>query len=313
MKALRMTKEGNSPPRLGIQDIAKPSPKKGELLIKVWANSVQPSDILNSKGSFSSTTFPRTPGRDFAGTVVEGPAAWKDRNVFGTSGATFSFTMDGAAAEYAIVPETGVAPMPKNLSFAQAASLGTIWTTACLLLDRTQAEPGQTVMILGATGSVGSTVAQLAESRGCQVLGVSRRNTHINSEQDPELKTAKELTNGKGPDIAIDTVGDLRLTLAAFNVLAINGRLGTITAPRQGNRELSVDVLSLYRRQISIVGCNSAGQDQANMARLLAELVPGFESGKLKAPEEKDLHLVGLDEAMDAYSGKIKKAVIVWK
>lgn len=308
-----MTKEGDSSPQLSIQDISKPSSKKGELLIKIWANSVQPSDILNSKGSFSSTTFPRTPGRDFAGTVVEGPAAWKDRNVYGTSGATFSFTTDGAAAEYAIVPENGVAPMPKNLTFVQAASLGTIWTTACLLLDRTAAQSGQTVMILGATGSVGSTVAQLAESRGCTVLGVGRHNTQINSEQDPELKMAKELTNGKGPDIAIDTVGDLRLTLAAFNVLATNGRLGTITAPRQGNRELSVDILSLYRRQISIVGCNSAGQDQAAMAQLLAKLVPGFESGQLKAPEEKDLNLVELDRAMDAYSGKIKKAVIVMK
>ena len=85
------------------------------------------------------------------------------------------------------------------------------------------------------------------------------------------------------------------------------------SAPRGGaSTELPVDILSLYRRQISLVGCNTAAQSQSHTASILAELTRELESGALKAPEEKSLGLVTLDQAIDAYSGKVKKAVVVF-
>ncbi|KAK4963499.1 hypothetical protein LTR10_001128 [Elasticomyces elasticus] len=301
MKALRMTKDGLSAPILSIEDIPTTNPGPGELLIKIHASSVQPADILNSKGGFGMTTFPRTPGKDFAGIVDTGPSSWQGKKVFGTSGSSFSFTSDGAQADYAVMPEGAVAEMPSNLSFAQAASLGTPWTTASLALSRAQAKEGEMVMVLGATGSVGSAAMEIAKLMG-----------YVDSTSDPELKGAKELTGGKGPDVVFDTVGDFELTKAAFDVLAFNGRLVTITSPRQGRTELSVDILSLYRRQISLVGCNTAAHPQEEMGQMLRELAPAFESGKLTPPEEKGMSLITLDQAPDAYSGKIKKAVIVF-
>ena len=151
MKALRVTKEGSST-EVSVQEVPKPSIQAGELLVKVRASFVQPADILNSKGGFPLTTFPRTIGKDFAGTVVEGSDEWRGKDVYGTSGPTFGFTEDGGQAEYAVLREGAVAIKPGNLSFAQAAAVGTPYTTAMITLLRARTKPSDVVMVLGATG-----------------------------------------------------------------------------------------------------------------------------------------------------------------
>lgn len=180
------------------------------------------------------------------------------------------------------------------------------------MLLRARAKPTDTVMVLGATGSVGSSVMQIARNLGCKTIGVGRSGTDIDSTQDPQLSNAKELSGGAGPDVVCDTVGSLDLLRAAFDVMNIRGRLAIISAPRQGNRELPLDLLSLYRRQIELVGCNSAAVPQSEMAQMLKDLTVEIESGKLIAPEEKSMTLISIDQAPDAYSGKVKRAVIVF-
>lgn len=312
MKALRVYKSGDTT-SLQVEDVPLPKLSTEQVLVKIRASAVQPSDVLNSKGVFANTTFPRTLGRDFAGTVVEGPPNLIGKDIFGTSGPTFSFTEDGAQAEYAVLDVDAIALKPKQLSFEQAALLGTPLTTANLTLKRANVVPGETVLVLGATGAVGSWVVKLAQAYGCKTIGVGRHGTDIDSTADPTLSTAKQLTGGQGPNIAIDTVGDLNLTRAALEVLAPFGRLCTITAPRSGNKELAVDITSLYRRQISLIGCNSLAYSQTDMARMLAQdLVPLLESGKLKAPELGNTVRLPISEALEAYSGEVKKAVIVF-
>ena len=311
MKAVRISKDGSGT-HLSVEDVPKPSIGPGELLVKIRASFVQPADILNSKGGFGITTFPRTIGKDFSGTVVEGSDEWKGKDVYGTSGSTFSFTVDGAQAEFAILREDSVAMKPSSLSFAQAAAVGTPFTTALTALLRARTKPTDTVMVLGATGSVGSSTMQFAQSMGCKTISVGRHGTDVNSQEDPELQKSKELTGGKGPDVVVDTVGDFTLTNAAFNVLATRGRLSIITAPRQGTTELPIDILALYRRQVELVGCNTVGSSQQEMAQLMKELAQSFEAGKLYAPDESTMSLIGIDQAVDAYSGKVKRAVIVF-
>lgn len=312
MKALRMTRSGSSAPQLAVQDVEIPQTKDGELLVKIHASFVQPADVLNSTGGFGMTTYPRTLGKDFSGTVVYGSQYWRGKDVFGTSGNSFSFTADGAQAEYAILNEGCVVEKPRNISHAQAASLGTPMSTANITLQRASIKREDTVMVLGATGSVGSLVMQIAKAHGCKTISVGRHGTDVNSVEDPQLQRAKDLSGGRGPDIVVDTVGDFALVKAAFDVMNTRGRMSFISAPRSGSTELPVDILSLYRRQISLVGCNSAGESQEVLTDILEDLVPYIEAGTLKAPEEKDLNLIGLDQALDAYAGKIKKAVIVF-
>lgn len=296
-----MTKDGSaSSPSLNIVDIPKPTIKPGQLLVKIHATPVLPADILNSKGGFSSTTYPRVPGKDFAGTVEDGSAQWKGKNVFGSSGSVFSYTKDGSQAEYGVNEEVGVAPMPQNLSFPQAASLGTPFLTADLILQRAAVTSSDTVMVLGATGSVGSAVVQIAKLKGAKTITVGRYEVDINSTEDPELKPAKTLTAGKGPSVIVDTVGNFALVEAALAILSDAGRFVFITAPRQGSTQLPVDVKDLYRREISLIGCNSSAQTLEDIGATLAELSPSFESGQLLAPEESTLNMISVDEAPQA-------------
>ncbi|KAK5167441.1 uncharacterized protein LTR77_007140 [Saxophila tyrrhenica] len=312
MKAVRVSKDASTA-SLAIAEIPKPTPASGELLVKIKASFIQPADILNSKGSFPITTFPRTIGKDFSGTVISGSPDWINTDVYGTSGSTFSFTEDGAQAEFAVLREDCVAVKPGNLSFAQAAAVGTPFTTAFTALKRARVVEREVVMVLGATGAVGSAVVQIAKSMGCRTITVGRHGTDVDSTKDPELQSAKDLSDGKGPDVVVDTVGDFALTKAAFNVLAPKGRLSTITAPRQGSTELAVDILSLYRRQIELIGCNTASMPQADFARMMEGMTQQFESGALTAPEESTMTKISIDDAPDAYSGKIKRAVIVFE
>lgn len=136
MHALQLTRDGASAPFLKLITTPKPTPGPGQVPIQVKAFPIQPSDILDSKGLYPHTTLPRTPSRDFAGTVIDGPSHLLGKEVFGTSGHDFSFTEDGCHAEYWIISEQVIVEKPKKLSFAQAASPGTSFTTAAITLRR---------------------------------------------------------------------------------------------------------------------------------------------------------------------------------
>jgi NADPH:quinone reductase-like Zn-dependent oxidoreductase len=94
------------------------------------------------------TTVPRTPGRDFAGVVVEGPANVIGKKVWGTGGLN-GFNQDGSFAEWIIIPSNAIAEMPDNLSFSQAAACGVGFLTAKLMLDVVAPKEGEYVLVLG--------------------------------------------------------------------------------------------------------------------------------------------------------------------
>ena len=310
MQALQLTRGGSSAPSLTLTTTRKPIPSPGQVLVQVKASPIQPSDALNSKGLFPHMTLPRIPGRDFAGIVVDGPSHLLGKEIFGTSGHDFSFTADGSHAEYCLISEKVVVEKPKNISFAQAASAGTPFTTAAIALRRAGVKAGETVLVLGATGQVGSAVANLAKSWGCKVLGVARGNAaEVDSAGDPTLSKAKALTDGKGPDIAVDTVGDAALAQAAIEVLGSRGRYSFITAPR-GNSKVPVDFLSVYRREVTLVGNNSVDHSQEEMAQELNSMREGFESGVLVPMKESAMTFISLQEAIERYTDGKKRYVI---
>lgn len=115
-----------------------PKPSHTQVLVKIAASAIHPSDILSAKGGFPYTTFPRIPGRDFAGTIVMGPSDQVGKAVYGPSGCTHSFSHDGFQAEYATLPLGAFTEKPAGLGKAQAATVGIPYTTADLLLQATQ-------------------------------------------------------------------------------------------------------------------------------------------------------------------------------
>jgi NADPH:quinone reductase-like Zn-dependent oxidoreductase len=192
MKALMITEYG-SPDVLHLSDVAKPSPKENEILVRVYATSVNYGDILARKISevtpdefnmplplyyFSRASFGFNKpkqfifGSEFAG-VVESAGSQVTRfrpgdEVFGYSGQRMS-----AAADYITMPEDGeVAHKPANMSFAEAAVVPYGAITALNLLRKADIQPGQKVLIVGASGSIGAAAVQLAKSYGAEVTGV---------------------------------------------------------------------------------------------------------------------------------------------
>src|SRR5580704_14268729 len=122
MQALRFHEFGSFE-NLKVETMPNPQPKLGEVVVRIRAASLNPSDAKNILGRMEGTTLPRTPGRDFAGVVVHGPAALLDQEVWGTGG-DVGFTRDGTHADVIVVPADGVRPKPRNLSFEEAATVG---------------------------------------------------------------------------------------------------------------------------------------------------------------------------------------------
>lgn len=312
MKAVLLQRaEAGAMPTVTLETCPRPALTPGHLVVQVHASAIQPSDVLNRKGAFPYTVFPRVPGRDFAGTVVEGPAERMGEEVYGTSGYELAFTQDGFHAEYALVPETAVARKPKNLSFEQAATLGVPLTTAWTCLERGQVKSSDTVLVLGATGAVGSAVVQLARGRGCRVLTASRRDeSDINTSKDAALDGVAALTDGKGVDLIIDTVGQPALTGAAVLKLAKRGRLVFITSPKTGvpgASDLTVEMTGFYRDEKSLIGCNTLLYSVKEMGPVLAQITELFDTGALDASKVGGpWKAVKLDDAVNVYEEVLK-------
>src|SRR5438067_11022518 len=177
MKALYFRDTG-SLANLRVENIAVPriDARGGEALVRVHAAAINPSDPKSVLGKISETKPPRVPGRDFAGIVVEGPAAWKDKEVFGTGG-NLGFGRNGSHAEFVSVPVEALVQKPKQLSFEQAAALGLGYLTAwSAIVTAGAVSSNDLVVVLGATGAVGSAAGKIAKHSGAKrIIGVLRK------------------------------------------------------------------------------------------------------------------------------------------
>jgi NADPH:quinone reductase-like Zn-dependent oxidoreductase len=178
MKAFTKTKYGG-PEVLQLAEVAKPSPKDGHLLVKVYANSANPADwhILRGEPVLARFAFglfkPNSPilGADFAG-VVE--AAGGDVGHFRPGDRVFGETLAGGAfAQYVCVPANACGKMPEGTDFAQMASVPIAGLTALqALVTHGKLEKGESVLINGASGGVGHFAVQLAKAYGVNVTAV---------------------------------------------------------------------------------------------------------------------------------------------
>lgn len=216
---------------LSLEEKPQPAPQPGQLVVQVAVSPLQPSDLLNTQGNFSLTTFPRIPGRDFAGTVVApAESQWYGKTVAGTSGPVLGFTRDGSHAELVVVDEEGVVEVPAGLDAKRVGILGTPWTTAYLALSRATPQPNDIVLVLGASGQVGTAVSQLVKSSlfSCRLLTAGRGHQYdVDLAADPDLAAVPKLTDGKGPGIVIDTTGDTALQSSGIRSLSVGGRMSS--------------------------------------------------------------------------------------
>ncbi|WP_405520868.1 NAD(P)-dependent alcohol dehydrogenase [Streptomyces canus] len=217
MKAAQMTSYG-APDVLRINDVDRPAPDVGEVLVSVEASSVNGHDVIVRAGELkmvSGRRFPIGAGLDFAGVVVESGAdvggyRAGDR-VWGMVHPRQRHTIAGAA-EYVVVPADRIAPAPAGISPVDAASLVVAGATALIALrDSVHLAGGERVLVRGAAGGVGTAAVQLAHALGGHVTALARdRDAQLLTDlgADEVLDYGSTTSDQIGPfDVIVDTVG----------------------------------------------------------------------------------------------------------
>jgi NADPH:quinone reductase len=262
---------------------------ENQLLIEIKAAAVNPSDVKAATGLMPYAVFPRTPGRDYAGVVIDGAAGMIGREVFGSSG-DLGIRRDGTHATHLVLEADAVVEKPNAISWEEAAGIGVPFVTAIEGFRRAgMPKRGENVLVFGVNGKVGQAAVQIASWNGARVIGVVRKNEayagHTNSPVElidasaTDVATrVRELTAGKGADIAFNTVGD-PFFQAAHKSLAIRGRQILIAAI---NPVVQFNILEFYRSQHTYVGIDTLGLSSSATGSVLKELAPGFASGHLK-------------------------------
>jgi NADPH2:quinone reductase len=280
----------------------------GEVLIEIKAAAVNPSDVKAATGLMSYAVFPRTPGRDYAGVIIDGPSDAIGREVFGSSG-DLGIRRDGSHATHLAVEADAVVEKPESLSWEEATGIGVPFVTAMEGFRRAgMPSNGETVLVMGVNGKVGQAAVQIAIWHGARVIGVVRKSEayecHANSKVEVidssavDVPTrARELTDGKGADLVFNTVGDPYFE-AASKSLAVGGRQILIAAVRP---VVPFNIFEFYRGQHTYVGIDTLALSSIATGVVLRELVPGFASGHLKPFPIKANAIYPLEQAKTAF------------
>jgi NADPH:quinone reductase-like Zn-dependent oxidoreductase len=279
-----------------------------EVLIEIKAAAVNPSDVKAATGLMPYAVFPRTPGRDYAGVIIDGPSGSIGREVFGSSG-DLGIRRDGTHATHLSLELEAAVEKPKGISWEAAAGIGVPFVTAMEGFRRAGIpRSGESVLVMGVNGKVGQAAVQIATWHGARAIGVVRKQEryegHANAGVDVIDASAtdvatrvRELTDGKGADIVFNTVGDPYFQ-AAHKSLALRGRQILIAAI---DRIVQFNILEFYRGQHTYVGIDTLGLSSVATGDLLRELAPGFASGQLKPFPINPASVFPLEDAKRAF------------
>ncbi len=315
MKAIRIHELGG-PEVMHLEEIELPTPKEGEVLIKVVAAGVNYPDVQQRQGMYMTRTrTPLTLGFDVAGTVAAlGPGV--SSPVVGTRVA--ALVENGGYAEYALAPAGSVIPLPDNLDFTQAAAFPLQGMTAYQILRESgHLQPGESVLVHAAAGGVGTLAVQLAKLMGAgTVLGTAsnadklelvRRlgaDVAINYTEDNWVEQVKQATSGKGVDIVLEMVGgsigeQSLKCLAPFGRMVVYGAASGKTVQFLG--------LQLMYKNLAVIGYWLTPWQQQRPERTTTaaqELMGFFASGKLHIIVSRTFPLAEAAEAHQAMANR---------
>jgi NADPH:quinone reductase len=290
-ECLRVQQKAAHIDQLVLERVSQALPVKtaNQVVVQVHAAAINPSDVKATLGIMPHAVFPRTPGRDFAGVVVDGAAHLMGKEVWG-SGGDIGITRDGSHARYLLLPDAAVQAKPKAISMDEAGAVGVPFVTACEGYRRAGGvQRGQTVVVFGANGKVGQAAVQIAARAGAQVIAVQRQDTlqgHacapvsvINAQHTGPAARIMELTNGRGADIVFNTVDSIYWE-ACQAVMAKGATQIHIIATK--GQTVPFDVFKFYRGMHTLVGIDTLALDCVKSSALLGELAAGFEDGSLK-------------------------------
>jgi NADPH2:quinone reductase len=318
MKAIRVHEFG-VPEVLRLEEVPTPQPGPGEVLVRMHAAGVNPVETYIRTGTYARLPeLPYTPGNDGAGMVGQvgsNVTAFKIGDRVYTAG-----SLSGTYAEFALCRNEQVYPLPANVPFAQGAAMGTPYATAYrALLQRADAKPGETVLVHGASGGVGTAAVQLARAHGLRVFGTagSDEGLELAREQGAHevfdhrtphhFEQVMKATGGRGVDVIVEMLANVNLG-NDLTILAKGGRVVII-----GSRgRVEIDPRNTMQRDADVRGMILPNTPPAEMASIHAALVAGLETGTLRPVIGKEFPLADAAQAHRAVMepGAIGKIVL---
>lgn len=308
MKAIRV-REFGGPEVLKLEDVGKPAPGAGEVLIAVKAVGVNPVETYLRSGSNPKLPRPYTPGMDAAG-VVEAVGAGVVDLKPGDRVYT-SETKTGSYAEFTLAAAKDAHHFPESVTFEQAAGLNVPYATAYrALFQKARALPGETVFIHGGSGGVGTAAIQWCKAHGIRAIAtggteegrqliVREGAEHALDHHAPDyLEKLTALTNGRGPDVILEMLSNVNLG-KDLSVVASNGRI-VIIGSRGKVEILPRDAMS---REVIIYGLMLFNASDAERKAIYAAIGAGLENGALHPIVGKKFKLA---EAAQAHEEVLK-------
>jgi NADPH2:quinone reductase len=281
-----------------IETADKPTPAANRLLIRISAVGVNPVDTYIRSGTYGKLpTLPYTPGFDAAGTVLSIGNEIASHSVGDRVYLNGSVT--GTYADLALCTSDQVFALPDVLSFAQGAAVGIPYATAWrAIFQIAKAQPGQTILIRGASGGVGLAATQMSRNAGLRVIGTAGSITgkilvtHCGADlvvDHAEHDEVMHFTNDRGPDIILEMMGNANLE----EDLAVAARNATIVIV--GNRgKVTIDPRVVMSKELEIRGVLLFATPPHELLQIHTGLAPGLRLGVLQPVVGREF---SLDEA----------------
>jgi NADPH2:quinone reductase len=297
MRAIRVAQFGE-PEVLKLEDVPTPAPAAGQVLVHVRAVGVNPYDTYMRAGTYPvKPALPYTPGSDAAGVIESvGPGVTK---VKAGDRVYTAQTVTGAYAEYALALESQVQPLPEQITFAQGAGVWVPYGTAYhALFHSAQARAGESVLIHGCSGGVGTAALQMARAMGLKIYGTAGSDAglelikregadHVFDHTKPGYEDEiLKATGGKGLDIILEMLANVNLP-KDLKLLAISGRVIII-----GNRgETTINARELMTRRASVRAFTLWLITEQEAKEIHAGLATGLSNGTLLPVVGKEIPL----------------------
>lgn len=306
MKRIRVYKTG-SPEVMQLEEAEDPRPGPGQVLVRVKAAGVNPVDTYVRAGTFGyAPEVPYTPGADAAG-IVEAVGSGMERlrvgeRVYGGR------AVSGSYAEKALFDEVHVHPLPESVSFAQGACIGIPYVTAYVaLFQKAKVQSGETVLVHGASGGVGTAAVQLARAAGLTVIGTAgsetgrrlvweQRADEVLDHRDPaHFDAILQRTSGRGVEVILEMLANENLG-RDLKIVAPGGRVVVI-----GSRGTAqIDPRDAMFRDAAILGMRLRNLPREEYLRIHAQLGEGLRKGSLRPVVGKEFPLAEAAKAHHA-------------
>ena len=304
------------------KELPTPQPKAGEVLVEIKAASLNFPDLLIVQNKYQmKPPLPFVPGSEYAG-VVQAVGEGVTQLKVGQSVACLSGT--GGFATHTIAPAALCMPLPPGFSHVDAAAFIMIYATSHhALVDRAQLKAGETLLVLGAAGGVGTSAIQIARTVGAKVIAAASSDAKcelcksigadvtINYTRENLRDAIKAATAGKGPDVIYDPVGG-DIAEPAFRSIAWRGRYLVVGFASGPIPALPLNLALL--KGASIVGVFwgdfARREPQANAA-MMKELAQWYAQGKIKPVIDRTMPMAELKAAYEHMGSRAVKGKLV--